>query len=150
VTTATSVAREGEEGVPAELQERIALGVELYHEHGHNVVWVDEDRCEVPSKSRPGKVRLVVFGKEGERCSCPDFKKHGQNLGACNHTIQALMSWAKKTSYKVVKRHDSRIGEEVYDLVEHRGGADRTVGTFSWVGTAYHAKWALESGSEAA
>ncbi len=140
----TSGARKTErEGEATKLTERIRRGIEDFHQRGHLIEWIGENRCKVPSTSKAGRFHLVIFGKDGERCGCPD--KVGDDLGTCRHRVSALISWAKKVEHYVAKAHSSRLGSDVWNVVETRAGVDRVVGTFLYVGTAYHAKWALES-----
>lgn len=100
MTTEQSVAGDSARGgeIPTALQERIVRGIEHHAEHGNGIEWVAEDRCKVPSRSRVGYFHLVAFCEDGERCSCPDFQKNGQEFGACLHTVSALISWAKRTT----------------------------------------------------
>lgn len=123
------------------LAQRIRRGIEHYANHGEYIEWVAEDRCKVPSCKHPEHFYLVVFGEDGERCVCPDFSRN--NIGVCKHTIAALISWAKKVDHRVEKRHDSRLGAYVWDVVETHAGVDRVVETYWYIGTAYHALWAL-------
>jgi hypothetical protein len=145
VSNTESIDRRGESGVGKALQQRIMRAVEHFHRCGEDVEWVSEDRCKVPSQRFNDRKYLVIFGKDGERCQCVDFNREhdGKRLGACVHTITALISWAKRVDYRVVSRHDSRLGDYVYDVVETRAGVDRIVGTFAWVGSAYHTVWIL-------
>lgn len=140
--TESIASKSWESGLGEALQKRILRGIEHYGQCEESIEWVAEDRCKVPSQRFPKRSYLVIFGKDGERCQCYDFSR--SRLGACKHTAAALISWAKGVDYRVDKRHDSRREDFVWDVVETRAGVDRVVGTFAYVGSAYHAKWALE------
>ncbi len=147
--TIESVTRKAGEGIPVALQARIVRGIALAAERGEEIEWVDHDRCWVPSRSMPGQRHLVVLDADGEKCSCKDFGY--AQMGACLHTVAVLISWAKRVEYRVVNRHDSRIGGSVWDVVETRAGQDVPVGTFTDVGDAYSVCWELRgwTGEEA-
>lgn len=136
-----------ESEVKALQKRRVGEGRALFNVRGDQIEWVDVDRCYVPGKARPRY--LVVFGEEGERCGCPDFQRLGEELGMCKHTVAARISFSQIASYHVRKRHDSRLGREVWDLVETKAGVDRIIEIFDWVGNAYARKWALENGEAA-
>lgn len=133
---------EGEGGPSIALQQRILRGIELYADRGEEIQWVAEDRCYVPSQSRPNKRYLVTLSGQSEKCRCKDYDH--ANLGACKHTVASLISWAKQVQYGVRKRHDSRLGEYVWDVVEVRAGVERVAFSGLSCMEAFHIKWFLE------
>ncbi len=142
VTPRVTRKAEGEGGPSIALQQRILRGINLYAEKGHEIVWLGEDRCRVPSCSHEGRSYLVTLSGQSERCQCKDYGR--AKLGACKHTVAALISWAKQVSYTVRRRHDSRRGEYVWDVVEIRAGVERVVFAGLSCSVAYHEKWILE------
>lgn len=47
----------------------------------------------------------------------------------------------EEISYRVVKRHDSRLGQTVYDLMETRNGIETRHGWFTEISVAYITLW---------
>ncbi len=126
------------------IADRIRRGVALFAEKGHGVEWLAEDRCKVPSRTRPGVKYLVVFGEDGERCRCRDHEIHGAEYGVCLHIVCALIASAKRPTYRVERVHDSRVGRFVYVLVERRAGLEREVSRRLACSDAWLDKWAAE------
>lgn len=142
-----SVTQDGhqeEEGISEQLTHRILRGVNLYAERGAEIVWLADDRCYVPSRTRPGKRYVVVFGEDGERCKCRDFEIHGAENGCCLHTVAALISWSKRVFYEVRRDRDLNYEADVYKLVEVRGGAEQVLYQSDRVSEVYWHKWQLE------
>lgn len=46
-----------------------------------------------------------------------------------------------ETTYRVVERHDSRLGQTVYDLMETREGIESRCGMFTEISVAYITLW---------
>ena len=122
--------------------ERILRGVDHYS--GAEIRWVAPNVCYVSSRSNPDSEYRVTFTDEGESCFCPDFKRHGRALGLCLHTVAAMIDAAKQSTYHVEKRHDSRIGREVYVLIESKAGVETEIGRGP-IDVVYAEKWALEN-----
>jgi hypothetical protein len=124
--------------------QRIRRGLKLWEEFGDQIEWVAEDRCKVPSCRRAGRHYLVILGPDGERCGCPDYQRNREKLALCKHTTAALISWSKRSTYRVEKRHNSLLPGDEWLLIEHRAGHEELVGAYLWIGQAYLDKWTLE------
>lgn len=124
------------------IAERIRRGIDLYSSR-HADIRHHGDRVEVPSCT--GRGRYVVR-LDPEHCSCPDFRRNGDELGCCKHTVAAMIADAKRVEFRVERRHDSRFGLDLFYLVEVRRGSSRDVARRCALGDIYRDKWEHEGG----
>jgi len=135
-----SIDQKAPEGNGHKIADRVRRGIDLYalkrgdiRHHG--------DRVEVPSCT--GRGRYVVR-LDPEHCSCPDFRRNGEELGCCKHTVAALIADAKRVEYRVEKRFDSRFGLDTHFVVETRAGVERDVSRRLSSTDAHLDLWKLE------
>lgn len=135
----------GREGVSQAISSRIRRGIALHAERASEITYLGAGKYRVPSSRGRGS---YVTDIEEQTCTCAD--RQGHRLGVCKHTIAAEISEAKRPVLSVQKRHNSILMDYEYFLVERRGVSARALDIFPDVGSAYRAKWTMESGEVAA
>ena len=130
---------------------RMVRGLDLYVEHGDEIVRLDEGRYRVPSQTSyaSGKVYRVRTDEGAERCSCPAFQMDPDRLRQpCKH-VYAAIAWEEEHLVELRveegRWHDHLQGRE-YQISQYRQGRFvRTIAVYTSMAEAYEDKWAVES-----